>query len=73
MGKQSKNTDNIQIVYWQIELVMSSLEVVAQDSDAKARAYKTAIFKFDCLITLAACEHVYYCLNKSHPGKVNAD
>jgi hypothetical protein len=51
---------NIKIIYWQIELVVSSLEVVAQDSDAKARADKTSILKFDFLITLVACEHVYF-------------
>ena len=42
-----------------IEAVVSSLEIVAQDGDAKARAYKASILKFDFLITLVACEHVF--------------
>ena len=38
---------------------MSSLEIVAQDSDANARAYKSSILKINFLITIVACEHVF--------------
>lgn len=42
-----------------IEVIISSLNVLSDDGDAKARAFRESILKFDFLVTLIACEHIF--------------
>ncbi len=41
------------------DVVVASLALLDEDGGANARAYKASILKFDFIVTLVACEHIF--------------